>query len=573
MADTGKTIGLIKALASVDPEAIKSSVDDWLDDHPEATTTVEDGAITKAKLDSSLQQTVDDVGDLKSANTYNLLKDLIAASSGTVYEVTYTNNGNGTWTVTTSSAASNTVAKTIYGSSSSIPTGFTPGKTYYVKYSATNVGLALVATKNGTQLSNTIIYSDTVYRLDPTATGFELKLRVAKNNTANETVCPVVFNALTDSEETEYINELRNASPVDLLDGIKPTSATVNGVTFTWNVDRTCTVTNQATGNTRRPFVGGSSSFPAGFAAGQTVFIEYSGTDVALAIVEYVNGSARPNIPLYYTDTVYTIGADTTGLELALRVASGVSLNETVKPVVWSADTNKGLTDLVHNPVYNSNFMHSIINCAKSYMVASDTGFFTYGSQSALDYNAEAPRQIHCGALTALIDGGCSFYDSRYVDPSGENRLYTSGYGFDFYAYSLKLALAGDADEIAYIGADNLTKTVDELKRLELFKSSAQLCAALNRWGMLFDVTSGTSINNNVLKPGDIIFYGNTSGSSQTDIVNGYHITHCDCVIGYKNGIPWVIDGGSVPITLHQAVYNSGFDYRIGGRVPLGLEL
>lgn len=66
MADTGKTIGLIKALASVDPEAIKSSVDDWLDDHPEATTTVEDGAITKAKLDSSLQQTVDDVGDLKS---------------------------------------------------------------------------------------------------------------------------------------------------------------------------------------------------------------------------------------------------------------------------------------------------------------------------------------------------------------------------------------------------------------------------------------------------------------------------------------------------------------------------
>lgn len=67
MADTGKTIGLIKALASVDPEAIKSSVDDWLDDHPEATTTVEDGAITKAKLDSSLQQTVDDVGDLKSA--------------------------------------------------------------------------------------------------------------------------------------------------------------------------------------------------------------------------------------------------------------------------------------------------------------------------------------------------------------------------------------------------------------------------------------------------------------------------------------------------------------------------
>ena len=67
MADTGKTIGLIKALASVDPTVIQSSVEGWLDDHPEATTTVQDGSITKAKLDSSLQETVDDVGDLKTA--------------------------------------------------------------------------------------------------------------------------------------------------------------------------------------------------------------------------------------------------------------------------------------------------------------------------------------------------------------------------------------------------------------------------------------------------------------------------------------------------------------------------
>lgn len=84
MADTGKTIGLIKALASVDPEAIKSSVDDWLDDHPEATTTVEDGAITKAKLDSSLQQTVDDVGDLKS-----ILSDIENVSPSEVLSGTY----------------------------------------------------------------------------------------------------------------------------------------------------------------------------------------------------------------------------------------------------------------------------------------------------------------------------------------------------------------------------------------------------------------------------------------------------------------------------------------------------
>lgn len=34
----------------VDPAVIEQAVDDWLDDHPEATTTVEDGSITRAKI-------------------------------------------------------------------------------------------------------------------------------------------------------------------------------------------------------------------------------------------------------------------------------------------------------------------------------------------------------------------------------------------------------------------------------------------------------------------------------------------------------------------------------------------
>jgi len=67
--ETGEVVGLIKALGGGRPtdEQVAEAVTDWLDNHPEATTTVEDGAITKAKLDSSLQGTVDDVSDLKSA--------------------------------------------------------------------------------------------------------------------------------------------------------------------------------------------------------------------------------------------------------------------------------------------------------------------------------------------------------------------------------------------------------------------------------------------------------------------------------------------------------------------------
>ena len=68
------TLGAAMAYAKKTAEAAKptveelqTAVDNWLDDHPEATTTVEDGSITKAKLDSNLQGTVDEVPELKSA--------------------------------------------------------------------------------------------------------------------------------------------------------------------------------------------------------------------------------------------------------------------------------------------------------------------------------------------------------------------------------------------------------------------------------------------------------------------------------------------------------------------------
>ena len=55
-----------KSVAAPSDAQVEAAVTDWLDEHPEATTTVEDGAITYAKLDSNLKGTVDDVGELKS---------------------------------------------------------------------------------------------------------------------------------------------------------------------------------------------------------------------------------------------------------------------------------------------------------------------------------------------------------------------------------------------------------------------------------------------------------------------------------------------------------------------------
>lgn len=78
------------------PDEIKAEIDAWLDDHPEATTTVEDGAITYAKLNSSLQGTVDEVGDLKSAsvlqaeNIPDTVQTITFDSEGNVQMITHT---------------------------------------------------------------------------------------------------------------------------------------------------------------------------------------------------------------------------------------------------------------------------------------------------------------------------------------------------------------------------------------------------------------------------------------------------------------------------------------------------
>ena len=48
-------------------EQVQTALNAYIAEHPEAVTTVTDGSITKAKLDSNLQSTVDEVGVLKSA--------------------------------------------------------------------------------------------------------------------------------------------------------------------------------------------------------------------------------------------------------------------------------------------------------------------------------------------------------------------------------------------------------------------------------------------------------------------------------------------------------------------------
>lgn len=56
-----------ETVAAISEDVIRSEIDEWLDEHPEATTTVQDGTITEKKLSFSLQKKVEAPFDFKPA--------------------------------------------------------------------------------------------------------------------------------------------------------------------------------------------------------------------------------------------------------------------------------------------------------------------------------------------------------------------------------------------------------------------------------------------------------------------------------------------------------------------------
>lgn len=91
-----ETLGAALALAKktlADPAMIEEKVEEWLDDHPEATTTVQDGAISYSKLDSSLKEKADEVSQL--SNAISELQDCFVESAiPGLTPVTVTNTEN-----------------------------------------------------------------------------------------------------------------------------------------------------------------------------------------------------------------------------------------------------------------------------------------------------------------------------------------------------------------------------------------------------------------------------------------------------------------------------------------------
>ena len=111
------------------PDQIDAAVQAWLDDHPEATTTVQDGSITKAKLHDDLadeiEQNTADVGELKSAiaqdaidnllqveNIFGTTQSIVFDSAGNVQSITHKDGNNNTVRTDVFTFAANSITET-----------------------------------------------------------------------------------------------------------------------------------------------------------------------------------------------------------------------------------------------------------------------------------------------------------------------------------------------------------------------------------------------------------------------------------------------------------------------------
>lgn len=425
------------------------------------------------------------------------------------------------------------------------------------------------------------------------ATCFTINIRKIDDSEIEVSDCEhlYVYNTYGIENISTFYNLLKKENKNILSNNIsylKPKVITYNGVTYTFN-GSSWSVTGQATKTSWATIAGDTDEIPQGIDVGKLVMAKYSGTNVALHIIQYDSNSSVIQSQFIYNDSSVSIDARTKGIEIRLRVAQGAIVNEEVNPVITNFldndDLSKELYNIVQPDVNERN--DRIVQCAKSYYNVTRANQFVYGKRSALYYPDYDPgynpgddtvlNQVHCGALTYLMAVGCPYYLSRYVNPNGVNASYAAGYGFDFEAYSLRLAHAGNEDEIAYIGADNINKTTEELKELMLFKTSYKLATSCLRWNMLIYIQNEESVDTSKMKIGDMVFYGHPDdgqpkyidGVLQTPIlIEGYRIAHCDTVVDIIDGTPYVIDAGAAPISFHP--FSKGnFEYVCIGRVPL----
>lgn len=151
------------------------------------------------------------VGKLKSAlmpfNFANLLALYPLVAPRTFKGITLLALGNGQYSV--SGTATDTANFDFYTSSSTLPNGFVPGKTYYGRLNSTKAKLYVYDYTSSASLLFDSSRGDTQFTLPANCTGIILRLHIYRNTTIDEILTPIISeSSMTDSEMEQSIKTL-----------------------------------------------------------------------------------------------------------------------------------------------------------------------------------------------------------------------------------------------------------------------------------------------------------------------------------------------------------------------------
>lgn len=222
---------------------------------------------------------------LKNYNSYDVLSDFSAHKSVTSNGVTFTWDGERK-TCTAVGTATARAFTNLYISTSALPAGVVAGKTYYVRYSTTDIKFAMLIglyLDNATSGTTEIAFNaNGEIEIPENCTGMYIRLYVNGGNTVNAVASDIAILNGIPNQEIEARLKDRTLYSTDFLAVYGDMSdRTLNGISFDWTGGK-CHVSGTATARANRNLYYGK--LPKGMNVGDRFIVRYDSTSNSIGV-------------------------------------------------------------------------------------------------------------------------------------------------------------------------------------------------------------------------------------------------------------------------------------------------
>ena len=174
-------------------------------------------------------------------------------------------------------------------------------------------------------------------------TGEIVRVDVAQNYTdAKKATGRANIGAASQSDIGDIDQLIIERGSGDVLINGTRTDSTSNGIIFTFNADGSCHVSGTATGTAICNYYYSTSALPDWLIRGRTYWVEYQSQNVKFQLWLLKSDGRYHSGATIFTDRTVIISqsGEAAGCVVRLLVDSGVTVDETVSPHIWTAPTN-----------------------------------------------------------------------------------------------------------------------------------------------------------------------------------------------------------------------------------------